>query len=443
MKDSQAAGMGHDADIVIVGSGIVGATLALLLGQAGLRVMVIEGRESAIHWQVDSAPEPRVSALTPVSQQLLSGLGVWPTIAASRLMPYTGMQVWDAEGNGEIRFSAEENGVPVLGHIIENRVTQAALEKAMAACPSLVRRHGARVTGMALPRTGSMSVVNAYSLDEAEPVSLTLDDGQTVTAALVVAADGARSRLRDLAGIATREHDTGQVALVTTVRTQHSHQSVARQRFLPTGPLAFLPLAVNDSLAHPDDGALAAQRHCSIVWSTTPEEAERLLALPEAAFCSELETAFEGHLGAVEWTAERFSFPLHQRHAEEYVLPGLALVGDAAHAIHPLAGQGVNLGLMDAAVLAEELLAGHRRGVALGDERWLARYRRRRRSDNALMLKLMDGFRLLFGSRQPGVRLIRNLGLGWVDGSAELKRLLMRQAMGERGEIPESCKPAP
>lgn len=440
MKDNRIAGPARDADVAIVGAGIVGATLALLLGQAGLRVMLIEGRESPASWQADSAPEPRVSALTPVSQQLLTGLGVWPTVAASRLMPYTGMQVWDAEGNGEIRFSADESGVPLLGHIVENRVTLAALEQAIEGCPTITRRYGVRVSGLELPHSGATSRVNAYQLEGAEAVSLTLSDGECVSAALVVAADGARSGLRELAGIATREHDTGQVALVTTVRTALPHQAVARQRFLPMGPLAFLPLAVNEELAQPAGQASAAQRYCSIVWSTTPEEAGRLQALPDQGFCAELRAAVENQLGEVEWAAERFSFPLHQRHAEDYVLPGLALVGDAAHAIHPLAGQGVNLGLMDAAVLAEELVAGHRRGVALGDERWLKRYSRRRRSDNALMLKLMDGFRLLFGSRQPGVRLIRNLGLGWVDGRAELKRILMRQAMGERGELPDSCK---
>ncbi|MDO6787442.1 UbiH/UbiF/VisC/COQ6 family ubiquinone biosynthesis hydroxylase [Cobetia marina] len=431
----------HEVDVAIVGAGIVGATLALLLGQGGLRVLLIEGREGIVDWQPALAPEPRVSALTPVSRQLLSGLGVWKDIAQSRLMPYTGMQVWDAEGNGEIGFSAEQSGVSELGHIVENRVTQAALEQAISRCPSITRRYGVRVSGLGLPRTGSASVVSAYQLEGAEAASLILSDGSSVAAGLVVAADGARSRLRELAGIETREHDTGQVALVTTVRTAHSHQGVARQRFLPTGPLAFLPLAVNSALAHPESEASGAQCHCSIVWSTTPQEAERLLALPETDFCHELEAAFEGKLGTVEYSAERFSFPLHQRHAQEYVLPGLALVGDAAHAIHPLAGQGVNLGLMDVAVLAEELLDGHRRGVALGDERWLKRYRRRRRSDNAVMLKMMDGFRLLFGSRKPGVRLVRNLGLGWVDGSVELKRLLMRQAMGERGELPESCRP--
>lgn len=441
MKDSRAAGAERDTDVAIVGAGIVGATLALLLGQAGLRVMLIEGRESPASWQADSAPEPRVSALTPVSQQLLTGLGVWSTVAASRLMPYTGMQVWDAEGNGEIRFSAEDNGVARLGHIIENRVTLAALEQAIDRCPAITRCYGVRVNDLVLPISGSTSVVSAYSLEDAKAVSLTLSDGGSVSAALVVAADGARSGLRDLAGIATREHDTGQVALVTTVRTALPHQAIARQRFLPTGPLAFLPLAVNDEWAQPSEAAPAAQRYCSIVWSTTPEEASRLQALSDRAFYSELQTAFEDTLGTVEWAAERFSFPLYQRHAEEYVLPGLALVGDAAHAIHPLAGQGVNLGLMDAAVLAEELLAGHRRGVALGDERWLKRYSRRRRSDNALMLKMMDGFRLLFGSRQPGVRLIRNLGLGWIDNRSELKRILMRQAMGERGELPDRCKP--
>ncbi|MDW7748745.1 UbiH/UbiF/VisC/COQ6 family ubiquinone biosynthesis hydroxylase [Halomonas sp.] len=404
-------------EVIIVGGGMVGTALACLLGQAGLEVALLDAREAPLDPDAagEGPPSMRVSALTPVSRQLLEGLGAWEWMASRRVSPYRFMQVWDGEGSGEVNFSAEQAGVPVLGHIIENDVTLAALEACLAELPSVQARFGARVAGL-------------ESGDDGRTVRLA--DGSRLTAPLVVAADGARSPLREMAGIGVRTRDTGQVAVVTTVRTRLAHGGVARQVFLPTGPLAFLPLHVE-----------GGDRHCSIVWSTSPEEAERLVALPGEALGLELAAAIEHRLGEVTVTDRALAVPLSQRHAERYVLPGLALVGDAAHSIHPLAGQGVNLGLMDAAVLAEELVTGRRRGLSAGDATLLGRYARRRRGDNAAMLALMDGFRLLFGARHPALTLARNLGLSGVDRLGPLKRLLMQQATGHRGRLPRACRP--
>lgn len=335
-------------------------------------------------------------------------------MAVRRVTPYRFMQVWDSEGSGEVNFSAEQAGVPVLGHIVENDVVLAALERRLAELPTVCVELGRRVTGLEEAGGGR---------------SVLLEDGRRLTAPLVVAADGAQSPLREMAGIAVDARDTGHVAVVTTVRTQLGHGGVARQVFRDSGPLAFLPLTI-DGDAH----------YCSIVWSTTPEEAERLTGLDAKTLGQALEVAFEARLGAVEVVDRAVSVPLTQRHAQDYVQPGFALVGDAAHSIHPLAGQGVNLGLMDVAVLAEELVTARRRGIDLGEPRMLARYARRRRGDNSAMLALMDGFRLLFGTRHPLVTLSRNLGLSGVDRLVPIKRLLMRQAIGERGRLPASCR---
>ncbi|MFO8045201.1 MAG: UbiH/UbiF/VisC/COQ6 family ubiquinone biosynthesis hydroxylase [Halomonas sp.] len=405
------------ADVVIVGAGMVGTALACLLGKAGVKVALLDARETLLDPEaVGRGPaDMRVSALTPVSRKLLEGLGAWEWMAGRRVSPYRFMQVWDTEGTGEISFSAEQAGVAKLGYIVENAVTQAALERGLKALASVRLILGARVTGLVASSDGDRCVH--------------LADGRRLVAPLVVAADGARSPLRELAGIGVDAHETGHMAVVTTVRVERAHGEVARQAFLPTGPLAFLPLRLDRE-----------RHHCSIVWSTSQEEAERLQALSAEALGDELAAAVGQRLGEVTVVDRTLVFPLVQRHAQRYVLPGLALVGDAAHSIHPLAGQGVNLGLMDAAVLAEELLLARRRGVALGDERWLSRYARRRRGDNAGMLALMDGFRLLFGTHHPALTLARNLGLGTVDRLTPLKRLLLQQAIGKRGRLPASCR---
>ncbi|MEQ6917902.1 UbiH/UbiF/VisC/COQ6 family ubiquinone biosynthesis hydroxylase [Halomonas aquatica] len=404
-------------EVIVVGGGMVGITMACLLGRAGLSVVLLDAREAPLDRDAvgRGRPSMRVSALTPVSRQLLEGLGAWQGITARRVSPYRYMQVWDGEGSGEVNFSADQAGVPVLGHIVENDVTLAALEASLAELPTVKVQFGARVAGLET---------------DGEKRAVVLEDGNWLQAPLVVAADGARSPLREMAGIAVSARDTGQVAVVTTVCTRLGHGGVARQVFLPTGPLAFLPLHVEGN-----------DRHCSIVWSTTPAEAERLTAVLEEDLGRELGAAIEHRLGEVTVVDQALALPLTQRHAERYAGPGFALVGDAAHSIHPLAGQGVNLGLMDAAVLAEEVVEGRRRGLSPGDEHVLVRYARRRRGDNAAMLALMDGFRLLFGARHPALMLARNLGLSGVDRLGPLKRLLMQQATGHRGRLPASCRP--
>ncbi|SHE71213.1 2-octaprenylphenol hydroxylase [Modicisalibacter ilicicola DSM 19980] len=402
------------AEVIVVGGGLVGAALAALLGEAGVAVSVLDARPGPLDEEAVGRGQPaqRVSAVTPVSQRLMEGLGIWSRLR--RISPYTGMQVWEAEGSGEIAFDAEQAGTPVLGHIVENEVMLAALETRLAALPCVDQLFDARVEALQTTAIGRR---------------LILADGRRLAAPLVVAADGARSRLRELAGIEVSARDTGQTAVVTTVRTERVHGGVARQIFLPTGPLAFLPLSVDGDT-----------RYCSIVWSTTPDEARRLVDLSRDVLGNALASAFEHRLGAVEVIDAAVAIPLTQRHASHYVEPGLALVGDAAHSIHPLAGQGVNLGFMDAAVLAEELVEARRRGAELGDPRILSRYARRRRGDNTAMLALMDGFRLLFGAENPALRLARNIGLSGVDRLLPLKRLLMRQAIGERGRLPASCR---
>ena len=390
--------------VAIVGGGLVGATLALALDRAGLTATVIEprppvaGREDA---------DPRTVALSPASIELLRSLGAWRgEDGVPGACPYTAMEVWDADGTGRVRFEAEDLDVPSLGAITPNGYLLAQLWR------RLEDRDIARVTGAG---------VEALARD-ASGVRLTLDDGRTVDAALAVAADGGRSRLRKLAGIPATADPMGQLAVATTAVVERPHEATAWQRFLDTGPLAFLPL--------PDD---AEGRHrVSVVWSLDEAAAERVRNLDDAAFAAALTRAFEGRLGAVLATGPRGSFPLVQVHAARYVDERIVLVGDAAHVIHPLAGQGVNLGLKDVAALTE-VLAGIAAGPAadrLGSATLLARYERARRGDNALALGAMDGFRRLFGADDPTVRLLRNTGLAWVDRLAPIKRAFAEHALG-------------
>ena len=254
---------------------------------------------------------------------------------------------------------------------------------------------------------------------------LTLADGRELQAPLLVAADGANSAVRRLAGCATREWDYLHHAIVTSVRCSQPHQLTAWQRFTDDGPLAFLPLA--------RDGD---QHWCSIVWSCVPEHAEQLMALDDAGFASELGKAFELRLGEVLQVDPRMCIPLRQRHAKRYVEQGLALIGDAAHTIHPLAGQGVNLGFLDASVLAEVLLHAHQRGEQLDAERVLSRFERRRMPHNLAMMAAMESFERLFQAAPPPLRWLRNAGLNLVNGLPEAKALFVRQALGLSGDLP-------
>ncbi len=386
-------------DIIIIGGGMVGASLACALADSTLKIAVIEGREPPAEWPADSF-DIRVSAITRASENLFRHLGAWEEMQRLRVQPYQAMEVWDATGPGHIHFEAAELGEPNLGHIIENRVITRALRQRLREHHNIDYRCPAHPKGL-LPL-----------IDRAQ---LQLDDGSRLQAPLMVGADGAHSWLRQQAGIAVAERHYGQTAVVTTVQTEKHHQDTAWQRFLPSGPLAFLPLPGGRS---------------SIVWSTTAEQAEHLLALDAGEFMAELGEAFAHRLGAITALGPRGAFPLKGRHAKQYVKPQLALVGDAAHTIHPLAGQGVNLGLADVEALAAVVLDAHRARRPIGALKTLRRYERARRGDNLLMLDAMGAFKSLFSNDTPGLRELRNLGLDLADHAGPVKNLIVARAMG-------------
>jgi len=394
-------------DVIVVGGGMVGASIACALADQQRRVAVIETRMPKA-FSSDDPFELRVSAISRASQNLLENLGAWDLIRSRRMVAYDRMVVWQEEASGEVCFDAADIGEPDLGHIIENRVIQTALVDAMAAreeidflCPE------------------SVSAID-YREDD---VAVTLGSGNTLSARLIIGADGARSFVRTRAGIShSIVRDYEQKAIVCVVRTRDPHEYTAWQRFLNTGPLAFLPL--------PD------LHHFSVVWSADTGRADQIMMLDDAAFMQAIGEAIEFRFGPVEWTSERAAFPLRGTQAEHYVRPRLALIGDAAHTIHPLAGQGVNLGLLDVAALAEVL----KRAPDPGAYHLLRRYERMRRGDNTLIMHGMEAFKRLFGTRLPLLGELRGMGLSAVNQSPWLKQQFMAQALGTSGEIPELAR---
>lgn len=400
-------------DIAIVGGGLAGAALAVALGDLDLRVAVIEAQPLALVWptlrdDVDGF-DARVSALTEASRGWLEQLGAWPAIAARRVSPYREMDVWDGEGTGAIHFHAEQVNQPALGHIVENGLLQSALLYVLQAHRNVHIYSPARVEDFV--RRDQQIAIHFNNQG--------VDDQRELICDLLVGADGAQSRVREWAGINTREWDYGHTAIVATVATERPHDATARQVFRREGPLALLPLLT----------ASGDQHFCSIVWSTQPEEAAELLALDDTGFAAALGRAFEHRLGAIIAVSQRHSFPLRARHAIDYTQPGVALIGDAAHTIHPLAGQGINLGFLDAQALADEIRRAVKRGLSPADPQVLARYQRQRKGDNWAVLSAMEGFKRLFGTTALLPRLLRNTGMNWVDRIDPLKRLLIRQAM--------------
>ena len=396
-------------DIIVAGGGLVGATLAVALGEVGLRVAIVE-RSSAPAAAPGRAYGARVSAVTVASERILRALGAWPSIPADRIGPMREMHVW--ERTGEVHFDSAEIGEPVLGHIIENQVVQWAVEQRIEALPNIEWRRGEELTGLAI--------------GEGEVVALL--GGGRLRAPLVVGADGANSRVRELAGIEVSEGDYDQEAVVAEVRTALPHRETAWQRFLPTGPLAFLPLS---------------NGHSSIVWSTTPGHAAELCALDEGGFGFEVADAFEWKLGAVATRSARVSFALRRLHARTYVTDRVALASDAAHIVHPLAGQGVNLGLLDAAALAEVVGRAHGLGRDIGTRAALRPYERWRRGHNTLMQAVLGGFRHVFSNPWTPVRLLRESGFALTDRIPPLKAGFMRFASGFSGDLPALARGAP
>ncbi len=393
-------------DIAIVGGGMVGLAFANLLAECdGLRVILIDGGAPAA-LDLDRF-DPRVVALSKKTEALLRKTAAWEQIIATRACPYFDMQVWDGDGTADIHFDCAETDQDNLGHIVENSVLVHALQSALSRVD--MRYH---------------TKVEAFT-HEGEQSLITLSNGDVVAASLLVAADGAHSCLRDLAGFQIREWDYGHSAIVTTVQCEKPHQHTAWQRFSSDGPLAFLPLTKT-----PDGQHSSEENLCSIVWSIKHALAESLMALDDEAFAARLTRTFESTLGKVSCYDRRLSFPLTQRHATRYTQPGIVLVGDAAHTIHPLAGQGANLGMYDVGVLAEEVSRAWRRGVPLHDASVSKRYERRRQSHNLIAMSTMEGFKRLFGSESLPLRWLRNEGLRRVNSMPFIKQKFSLLASG-------------
>lgn len=401
-------------DIAIIGAGLAGSALAAALGGSQWRVALIEAQPLSLQWPALANDiegfDIRVSALTAASQTWLEQLGAWREMAARRVSPYRHMHVWDGDGTGAIHFDADEVNRAELGYIVENNLLQTALLHSLQQHRNVQIFSGTAVEQFARDQDSVEIIFQAGAQAPATKLHATL----------LVGADGANSRVREWAQFPLREWEYGHTAIVATIQTELPHAQTARQIFRREGPLAFLPLLTTQGDEH----------FSSIVWSTQPDEAQALLAMDDSHFMQALGRAFEFTLGEIKGASRRIAFPLRARHANDYVQANIALIGDAAHTIHPLAGQGINLGLLDAQALARELLRAQQRGLDVATADMLARYQRERKSDNLATLAAMEGFKRLFSANALGVRWLRNTGLNWVDRSGPLKRMMMRQAMG-------------
>ncbi|WP_089640716.1 FAD-dependent 2-octaprenylphenol hydroxylase [Escherichia coli] len=396
----------QSVDVAIVGGGMVGLAVACGLQGSGLRVAVLEQRVPE-PLAADAPPQLRVSAINAASEKLLTRLGVWQDILSRRASCYHGMEVWDKDSFGHISFDDQSMGYSHLGHIVENSVIHYALWNKAQQSSDITLLAPAELQQVAWGENETF---------------LTLKDGSMLTARLVIGADGANSWLRNKADIPLTFWDYQHHALVATIRTEEPHDAVARQVFHGEGILAFLPLS---------DPHL-----CSIVWSLSPEEAQRMQQASEDEFNRALNIAFDNRLGLCKVESARQVFPLTGRYARQFAAHRLVLVGDAAHTIHPLAGQGVNLGFMDAAELIAELKRLHRQGKDIGQYIYLRRYERSRKHSAALMLAGMQGIRDLFSGTNPAKKLLRDIGLKLADTLPGVKPQLIRQAMG-LNDLPE------
>lgn len=395
-------------DIIIIGSGSVGATAALALAKSTtLNIAIMDAQPVSQIWQHEKY-DHRVSAISLASQCILRNLNVWEKIASKRISPYTQMQVWEEHGKGQINFDCTDVQARALGHIVEDSAIRVSLYEAIRAQPSIHFLYPIKLAALQ---------------EKPDQIELTTQDNQIFTAKLIIAADGANSWVREQVGIELKIRDYQQTAIVATVKTELPHQATARQRFLATGPLAFLPL--NDPFTS------------SIVWSTSPEHAETLLKLDDDAFCAALGGAFSHHLGQIRESSVRYHFPLQMRHAKKYVKSRIALIGDAAHTLHPLAGQGVNLGFLDAACLAEVVSDAVDKCRDFASFATLRRYERWRKGDNLAMLGAVDVLKHLFMSEKKSLLVLRELGLGFSNQIPVLKKFFANYALGRRGDLPE------
>jgi 2-octaprenylphenol hydroxylase len=388
----------QQVQVCIVGGGAVGLTLALGLAQANINVLVIDSGDE---------PQPlteqfanRVSAISLASQTLFQRLGVWQHICAARTAPYHYMDVRDQDSFGKIAFNSNDLDLPELGHIIENDAIRYGLFTQLKATPNANLAFNTRYQSIHQTDTD---------------VLITLDNGTPVMAKLLVAADGANSAIREQFKLPLTFWDYDHHAIVATVKTQLPHDATARQVFLPTGPLAFLPLA--------------DEYHHSIVWSTSPSEAKRLIDLSREDFNKALNAAIDGQCGLCEVADDRAVFPLRMRYAKQWLNNKVVLTGDAAHTIHPLAGLGMNLGLKDAALLID--LLSDAKGEEFASRKTLREYERTRKLDAQKHIAMMQGLKELFEGDHPLKKMIRGVGLSLVDNLGPIKNLFAKEAIGK------------
>ncbi len=415
--------MTQSYDIVVVGAGMVGAALACGLAQSGYRIALID-RVSADGYAPDTTPDLRVSALSVGSERYLRQLGAWPDMTAMRMTPYRRLAVWDDTAHplqrlvpqqvARTEFSASGLDTSHLGHIVENRVTQQALWQLADRQPNITLLVGLGIASLQ---------------SQPEHAIVTLTDGSELHGQLVVGADGAQSRVRTLAGIGTTRDQYAQQALVASVRYQGPVQDITWQAFHPSGPRAFLPL-------HAAQESHCGESWASLVWYDHPDTLTSLKALAPEAFLAAVQRAFPDDLPPLTHVDGRASFPIARQHANHYHQDRVVLVGDAAHTLNPLAGQGVNLGFQDAECLQQLLHECRRAGLDPATPQWLERYERRRRPANRRMMLAMDLFYHIFSNRIPPLHLARNLGLGLAQALPFAKNRVARYAMGIEDTLP-------
>ncbi|PMG06210.1 FAD-dependent 2-octaprenylphenol hydroxylase [Vibrio breoganii] len=400
--------MMKNVDLVIVGGGMVGLTLALALKETDIRIAIIESNEPN---EITPLATSRVSALSRASEKILARLGAWEGIAHHRCTAYSAMQVWEKDTFAKIDFSAKELHETNLGYIVENQIIQHFLVEQVKQLPNVTLFQPNKCSNLAVGEREAW---------------LTLDNGQNLTAKLVVAADGANSWVRRQQDFPLTEWDYDHTAIVTNVTMAEPHNGIARQAFTETGPLAFLPLHEPNL--------------CSIVWSQTTDKAQQLMALSEEDFCKQLAVDFDMHLGQVKHLTTRQAIPLKMRYARDFAKNRVALIGDAAHTIHPLAGQGVNLGLLDAATLAQEIEQYWNTGKDIGDYANLRHFERWRKTEAVKMISSMQGFKELFNGGDPLKKLLRGVGMNLAGTLPGVKNEVMKHALGLKGDLPRLAK---
>jgi 2-octaprenylphenol hydroxylase len=396
-------------DVVIVGAGITGASLALGLARvANQRVVLVDHR---IPDESSEDVHSRVSALGLAAERVLSAIGVWQSLPAARLSPYRRMEIWDEGSSGRLEFDAAEIGEPHLGHIIENHLLLNHLHEAIGGTDLVSCRFGVEPSDISINEKG---------------VKLGLEDDDVIEAALLVGADGGDSWVREELDISASTHEYQQLGIVCRIHTEFPHRKTAWQRFLATGPVAVLPMADGNS---------------SIVWSADERKAQALLDLDESEFEAELGAALDGRLGEINLLDSRLAFPLKSMRVDQYITSRVVLVGDAAHRVHPLAGQGANLGLKDVAALTEVVQSADEDSRDIGNRLVLRQYERWRKTENTTVDFLMSALQKAFGSNHGIPGSIRGPAMNTLNSANSIKNLMARHAMGISGDLPRMIDP--